>query len=1471
MSDQQDPPPPKAKPGSLRDRIAAFEKSGPAPAPAPAPALRPKPAGFSTWKPKVPSPPDSPVTSDNASSSPKPLSGGLSVTDAKDSIVKGGSLKDRMAALQGKGGFGAPPPIAPKPPVEKPKWKPPPVVSPPVDDDDDRPQAPVGTVGITSPPLSQKSDTSEYQKPTEDEDKEVVEQAGESGEVDPEEEERQRRAAITARLARLGGTRVGMAPMFGKPQPPPPSKKPSLPPQDESRRASLSKEPTSPPPRTLSEEPKAEPIAGTTTTTSPPTITSPEPESESQVKQPADSPQRRTSVSASVKSVESAESHGSRSPPSMPVPAAPRRAAPPRRKVPTKPAPEPAPQLEQPTESATVPEASVQIAEPATADASASKPEEPVSSAPSVKSLQPGESLDVDLTVVESEVEQESNIVSDEVVPVVKAVAESEAEMSSEVFLDKEDPPFPADNAKVDFKEEHQAEVSAEVSKPISSSIDEVSEQVVEEEEEEESRRKRVAERLARMGGVNPFALPSLPRRQSSTSSSPPLPKSPPPVPTTVTQTNEQSSPLLSRRQSSTSSTPALPKSPPSVPITRTTEPTTEASTIEIGAPLEQLKTVETYVEAESFEAGERKGTVPASPEVSEPAHKAAGSTEEDDSSEYEDSDSEAGGAAATKHFARERPTPERKANDDYPPSNISIPSPRASVGEPSPKPSVPITPDTKATPSAQESDDDSDYPSSEEENEDLARSQFFPPGIHPRHGEDLDTQAPLPVPHRTSTTDDGVQQPPGGFYESPPLHVPPRWNLPPPPPILDSDESGGESYTDDESALPVRPLSSGSIQLNFGSPPDARGPTGFPPSTTISRGLGSLGRPPPRALPPTPDMISGDSKAIHASSSQTSLTVPRHIEVLDDEEGDPIDPKFHSPSRRASAILPPSTSVTPPDINEQEPEIDNISVAEQELAMVEQQQAEEKPEQKPEPEGDPEVARRRTIAERMAKLGGIKFGAAPPVAGRLSRPNVPATSEEDRSQLKPQDADDAEENSKLTEEEEERARKERIASKLAGMGGMRIGMLPGALPIRKPPTAPPQEVEVPISTSPPQVRSPPARPPPPPQTRPPPAPDSESEQDRSSTASDDGVKVEAEESEIDEVGYEDVRPVVEQPPPIPTRGVRQIRRQSSDMASSPPPPLNRPPVPAGLPARRPSVQSNTGYPGARRTSADSGVGSPPQPQRMSSAAKTHSDYVMVEEPETEERPPPLPNNRPSARVASGPTRAAPTAPEAQESISSQWELPNIPTSNLDFGNEDLSLSWTEADAIVPLEESITLVPPYVAPPAVQQLRSSNDVQLSADELMSVWGRVGVQVCEAATNLFDKSKKGLVGDGTYPGFVNAVLREIPNAAQTNDWGYLVYKQTGSSVQKRASDIMPGDIVEVIDAKFKGHKGLHAYQQAIGTEEPVVGVVSEFEPKKSKLRVFQANQHVGQQTVEAVSYRLDDLKSGTVKINRVLEA
>ncbi len=157
----------------------------------------------------------------------------MSATDAKESITKAGSLKDRMAALQGKGAFGAPPPTGPKPAAEKPKWKPPPIVHAPVDDDNHSAEGTSIAAAVErtlSPPTSigsREAHESHSSNDTADPSTSVSPPIGatdgiEDGDAaaDPEEEERQRRAAIAARMARLGGARVGMAPpVFGKKPP----------------------------------------------------------------------------------------------------------------------------------------------------------------------------------------------------------------------------------------------------------------------------------------------------------------------------------------------------------------------------------------------------------------------------------------------------------------------------------------------------------------------------------------------------------------------------------------------------------------------------------------------------------------------------------------------------------------------------------------------------------------------------------------------------------------------------------------------------------------------------------------------------------------------------------------------------------------------------------------------------------------------------------------------------------------------------------------------------------------------------------------------------------------------------------------------------------------------------------------------------------------------------------------------------
>jgi myosin tail region-interacting protein MTI1 len=531
----------------------------------------------------------------------------------------------------------------------------------------------------------------------------------------------------------------------------------------------------------------------------------------------------------------------------------------------------------------------------------------------------------------------------------------------------------------------------------------------------------------------------------------------------------------------------------------------------------------------------------------------------------------------------------------------------------------------------------------------------------------------------------------------------------------------------------------------------------------------------------------------------------------------DPIDPSFHSPNSRSGSTV--NLTATTPTQHTQVTEHTTVE---------------------PQSEQDVEQVRRTTIAERMAKLGGIKFGAAP-ILPPTSRPPPPRP--DDESGVESSDAPAPEEQAEVDEEEEEElARKERIAAKLAGMGGMRIGMMPlGPGALRPQQSYALKEDNPPVAGYPRAV--PPSRPPPP-QSDSDPEHEGMSASHHSLSTSEEGVKVEAEESEMEEVSYEDADEEVA--PPVPTRSAR---RGTSDTESTKTPtiPIPRPPVPSML-TRRSSVQTTAS---GRTSSADSSF-SP----RRSATMKHRSDYVMVEEPKgLMSDDVPTSSSRSTKPLSRGPSaREAPVQRPTAADISPQWELPSIPSSSLEFGGStDLSLSWTDAGS----PESTTIVPP---PSSVSEKPShrasqivSADQPLSSDDLMAIWGRVGVQICEVATSLFEKSKKSLVGDGTYHGFVSAAVSEVPNAAQPapSSYGYVVYIQSGSSVQKRVSDIMPGDIVELQDAKFKGHKGIHTYNQHVGVGESLVGVVSEFEPKKSKIRLFQANQHVGQQASSPV--------------------
>lgn len=578
------------------------------------------------------------------------------------------------------------------------------------------------------------------------------------------------------------------------------------------------------------------------------------------------------------------------------------------------------------------------------------------------------------------------------------------------------------------------------------------------------------------------------------------------------------------------------------------------------------------------------------------------------------------------------------------------------------------------------------------------------------------------------------------------------------------------------------------------------------------------------------------------------------------------------------------------------------------------------------EPEDD-ESARRRTIAERMARLGGIRFD-APPSMHHLARPPMPPVPPP--TSIPPDDAET--ETGHKDDEEDEAARKERIAAKLAGMGGTRFGMLPHSVPVGMAPASArrlvskqedseSEDVALPVP-APASQRGPPSRKLPPPTESEPVQPDLEG----SRVLSDDGVKVEAEESEIEEVHYSDadVRSEEEAPPlPPPRRPVATSK--PLDALPTPPPrsPPGRPPVPA-LPgsflARRAS--GTAGSVNSRNSSAD--YSSTAETPVASSRARTsqegipfdsglrpQSEYVMVEVDEPEENPAPA---RRSTRVPPPsiplPPPPPPSAIDPPEDLASsaQWELPSIPQGAEFIADSDVASSgWSDDSTAVhfappppplqaPVLSNILSISPSTQATPAPSRRSTSSIQqeqvLSAEDLMTVWGKVGAHVAQAASDLFEKSKRTLVGDGSYAGFVRAVLAQVPGALRSLDpeeWGYVVYGQTGTTVQRRVVEIMPGDVISFWDAKLKGHKALHAYSQTAGAGESgaLVGVVSEYEPKKMKVKVWQANQHVGQQvslfrrlarkanggltpratqTVENVSYRLEDLKSGRVKVS-----
>jgi hypothetical protein len=156
---------------------------------------------------------------------------------------------------------------------------------------------------------------------------------------------------------------------------------------------------------------------------------------------------------------------------------------------------------------------------------------------------------------------------------------------------------------------------------------------------------------------------------------------------------------------------------------------------------------------------------------------------------------------------------------------------------------------------------------------------------------------------------------------------------------------------------------------------------------------------------------------------------------------------------------------------------------------------------------------------------------------------------------------------------------------------------------------------------------------------------------------------------------------------------------------------------------------------------------------------------------------------------------------------------------------------------------------------------------LRQDQMEEYYERFGRAVSQAVAS----RKDTIVGDGTPQGLVMELLKPFSEALRpvgTRAYGALVYSNMGNASTQHNDMIRPGDIISIRNAKFQGKHGpMHAkYSVEVGKPDHV-GVVAEWDGSKKKVRAWEQGRESKKTKME--SFKLDDLRSGEVKIWRIM--
>ncbi|GAA6030402.1 hypothetical protein JCM8097_009090 [Rhodosporidiobolus ruineniae] len=492
-------------------------------------------------------------------------------------------------------------------------------------------------------------------------------------------------------------------------------------------------------------------------------------------------------------------------------------------------------------------------------------------------------------------------------------------------------------------------------------------------------------------------------------------------------------------------------------------------------------------------------------------------------------------------------------------------------------------------------------------------------------------------------------------------------------------------------------------------------------------------------------------------------------------------------------------------------------SVQGREEQQEEEHEGEEEEDDEEEEEEDPEVARRRALAARMAKLGGVGMG---PMFGGLGGMAPPKPPKKKKSVKREEEPQELEENA-VSSQPASRDPDPVQAHPPRRIGGIPQGgfALPGIVaPRREPEPEPEPEPEV-------------------------------------------------EEHHVQPAADEDVAPE--------ERGV-PVQQDEEDEPAPPPLPAGRPPTGPprrSVPVPAPEAEEEQGY---EDPAADEEV----EEAQHASHLVDEPESVEHYEPEQEESdmPPPPPPPRPAGghqaskpSLPSSPTlpssgppsRAAPSplpgspdlarSPTQSSERSSRFAqaigFSSSPRQSLDLG---LNPQRSHSDAG-------SSAPP--APSSTADLAQRKDIAA-----LQRWSAsLGAQVFAAAHALKSSSARGL-SDSSFVEecFSRAVDARPPGADGT--YGVKVYEATCEGGKKGAlvaEDDEPraGDIA-VISAKFK-----HALSsKTVGSDSaPHLAVVVGWDAKKGKLRVVEVEKN-GQ--LDEGAYKVEDMRAGQLTVFRV---